>query len=76
MLVIMTSPLYSHTLLFTLLPPSLPLQVVYVLSISEMIKSIFAVQGTNANCQLASFSYFYVVIVLLPVNIIDLVVRD
>ena len=58
----MTSPFYSRTLLFTP-PPSLPLQVVNVLSISEMIKSIFAVQGVNVDCQLASFSYFYLVIV-------------
>ena len=38
-----------------------------------MVKSIFAVQGANADCQLASFSYFYVVIVLPTVNIINLV---
>ena len=37
--------------------------IVNVLSISEMIKSIFAVQGATADCQLASFSYFYLVIV-------------
>ena len=63
-------------ILLSLPPPCLPfLQVVNVLSISEiksMIKSIFAVQGANADCQLASFSYFYLVIVP-PVNIINLV---
>ena len=45
-----------------------------MLSISEMIKCTFAVQGVSADCQLASFSYFYLVIVQLPpVNIINLV---
>ena len=47
-----------------------------MLSISEMIKSIFSVQGANADCQLASFSYFYLVIVFTAgqaVNIINLV---
>ena len=58
----MTRPFYFRTLLFNP-PPSLPPPPLQVLSISEMIKSIFAVQGANADCQLARFSYFYLVIV-------------
>ena len=70
----MTTPFYSHTLFSHTPPPLPPLQVVNVFSISEMIKCIFAVQGANADCQLVSFSYFYLVIVQLPpVNIINLV---
>ena len=38
-----------------------------------MTKNIFAVEGVDADCQLATFSYFYLVIFLPLVNIINLV---
>ena len=43
-----------------------------LVSIFRNDKSIFAVEGVGADCQLVTFSYFYL-IVFTPVNIIDLV---
>ena len=61
----MTSPFYSRTLLFTL-----P-QEVNALSIFGNDKKYIC--SPRGECRLASFSYFYLVIVLPPVNIINLV---
>ena len=50
-LVIMTSPFYSHTVLFNTPHSPLPVQVVNAISIFENDKkSLFAVQGANADC--------------------------
>ena len=45
-----TSPFYSRTLL-SQTPSPLPIQVFNASAFSEMIKSIFAVQGANVDCQ-------------------------
>ena len=68
--VITTSPLYFGTHLFThSLPPSPYRQSMLV----GNDKSMFAVEGVGGDCQLATFSYFYLVIVFPPANMINLV---
>ena len=68
----MTSPFYSRTLLFTPpspspSPPRTGSQCVSIFRNDCMFEndciSIFANQGGNADCQLASSNYFYLVIV-------------
>ena len=60
--VITTSPFYSRTRLFThTLPPHTGSQSMLV-SIFGNDKSIFAVEEVGAACQLATFSYFYLIV--------------
>ena len=77
-LIIMTSPFYSRTLLFNTSPLPLPIQVVNAISIFGNDKKVYLQSKgrmPTANWPLQSFSYFYLVIVLLPVNIVNLVRR-
>ena len=72
----MTSPFYSPPSFSTLPPPPLPIQVVNAISIFGNYKIVFLqFKGCmlTANWPLKSFSYFYHVLVLLPVNIVNLV---
>ena len=63
----MTSPFYSHTLLYNTPPsPSLPIQVVNAISIFGNDKIVYLQSKRcmpTANWPLQSFSYFYLVIV-------------
>ena len=62
----MTSPFYSHTLLFNTLPPPLPIQAVNAISIFGNDKIVYLQSKwcmLTANFPLQSFSYFYLVIV-------------
>ena len=74
----MTSPFYSPPSFSTLLlpPPPLPIQVVNAISIFRNAKIVFLQSKgcmPTANWPLQSFSYFYLVLVLLPINIVNLV---
>ena len=63
----MTSPFYSHTLLYSTPPSSsLPIQVVIAISIFRNDKIVYLQSKgymPTANWPLQSFNYFYLVIV-------------
>ena len=72
----MTSPFYSPPSFSTLPLSILPIQVVNAISIFGNDKIVFLQSKgcmLTANWPLQSFSYFYLLLFLLPVNIVNLV---